>query len=360
MLATKRRREPGVIQRLLDEPYRFQFFQAVRVLELWFKRNAIASEDAVADYLRFRNTLSLSFPPSEIEALRAHADAPISTDSELLDALLKGRLEHIRITPSFMGFLGSSGSLPAHYTERISAHQLYQRDESARAFLDTFSNRVVALFYEAWRKYRMEYKYALDATDRFLPLLKSLAGIGPRSLARRSMDGADGVLDETIACYAGAMRHRPPSAALMQRVLAEYFGVPIVIRQFIGYWYAVPPEQQSMLGSESAVLGATALAGARVWQRDLRMRLTIGPLDRKQFEAFLPHGRAARSLEKMLAMFTGVCLEYEVQLVLCAQDVCGASLASQREGGRLGWDTFMESAGAPTDRADVRYQLHAA
>jgi type VI secretion system protein ImpH len=358
MLATKRRFEPSVIQRLLDEPYRFHFFQAVRMLELWLKRNDVPHADAVSDYLRFRNTLSLRFPPSEIEALRVDSDCKVATDRELLEALNAGKLNFIGMTPSFMGFLGSSGALPAHYTERIASHQLYERDESPRAFLDTFSNRAVALFYEAWRKYRIEYKYELDGEDRFLPLLKSFAGIGHRSLEQRLVDDEGGVLDETLGCYAAAMRHRPASTALMQKVLQEYFAVPISLQQFIGFWYEVPEEQQTMLGSESAVLGATAMAGARVWQRDLRMRLSIGPLCQSDFDAFLPHGRAAKALEKMLTMFTGVCLEYEVQLVLRAQDVRNASLGSQPIGGRLGWDTFMSLA-EKNDRSDVCYQIHA-
>ena len=35
MHATKRRFEPAVIERLFAQPYRFQYFQAVRMIELW-------------------------------------------------------------------------------------------------------------------------------------------------------------------------------------------------------------------------------------------------------------------------------------------------------------------------------------
>ena len=63
----------------------------------------------------------------------------------------------------------SSGALPAHYTERIAAHGLYERDDGPRAFLDTFSNRTLSLFYQAWRKYRLELKYQGGAKDGFLP-----------------------------------------------------------------------------------------------------------------------------------------------------------------------------------------------
>lgn len=356
MLATKRRFEPSVIQRLLDEPQRFQFFQAVRLLELWLRDNDVPHGSAVSEYLRFRNSLSLSFPASEIEDLYADAEEGAETEPALRQALQKGTLRHVAITPPFMGFLGGGGALPLHYTERIAEHQLYQRDDSPRAFLDAFSNRAVALFYEAWRKYRLEYKYALDATDHFLPLLKSFAGIGQRGLGKRLAEEQRGVLDETVGCYAVAFRHRPASAAMMRAVLEDYFDVHVVVEQFVGCWYEVPRQQQTMLGAENAVLGATAMAGARVWQRDLRMRLVIGPLEKKRFEAFLPHGPAAQALEKLLKMFTSLCLEYEVQLILRASDVAGATLGA---GARLGWDTFMAAAGQSQDRGDVRYLVHA-
>jgi type VI secretion system protein ImpH len=359
MPATQRRFEPSVIQQLLDEPYRFQFFQAVRLLELWMKRNGIPHGSAVADYLRFKNTVSLNFPPSELEALTVDPKAAGGTAEALLAALQAGTLNHIDITPSFMGFLGSNGVLPAHYTERIAAHLMYERDEAPRAFLDVFSNRSVALFYEAWRKYRLEFKYEISGKDRFLPVLLSLAGFGHSALQGKLNDEGRGVCDQSIGYFAAAVRHRPVSAAYMQRVLSEYFSVPITIEQFVGTWYGVPATQQTRLGEANAILGSLAMVGERVWQRDLRLRLTVGPLDKKNFDEFLPGGAAAKSLEKMLVLFTSVCLEYEINLIFRKQDVRGIRLSSDREGGRLGHDAFLTAVAQENDRADVHYEIHA-
>lgn len=359
MYTTKRRFEPSVIELLFAQPYRFQFFQAVRMLELWLKRNGVPHEGAVANFLRFQNSVSLNFPASQIEALQPEPRALARDAGALSDALKRAELKYIRITPAFMGFLGMSGTLPAHYTERIAAHALYEKDEGPRAFLDTFSNRALALFYEAWRKYRLELKYEIGGKDKFLPLLLSLAGLGHASLQRRLDDGAGGVLDESIGYFAAAMRHRPASAISIGRVLSEYFGQSIHITQFVGCWYEVPQSQQTTLGHCNAILGSSAMVGARVWLRDLRLRLTIGPLDQAHFDGFLPGGTAGRALAQMLTMFTGLCLEYEVQLVLRAADVRGTSLAPQRSGGRLGWDSFLITGGQSQDRADVRYDIHA-
>ncbi|MBB6136544.1 type VI secretion system protein ImpH [Massilia aurea] len=357
MRTPQRRFEPSVIERLFEQPYRFQFFQAVRMLELWLKKNGLPREGAVASFLRFQNSLSLNFPASQLEAMDTEPRALAKDSAALGEALRRGELKYIRITPAFMGFLGTAGALPAHYTERVAAHALYERDDGPRAFLDTFSNRTLALFYEAWRKYRLELQYEIDGKDRFLPLLLSMAGLGNHALRHRLSDGGEGVLDESVGYFAAAMRHRPASAAMIGKVLSDYFGEPINVTQFIGAWYDVPPTQQTTLGGTNAQLGMSALVGGRVWQRDLRMRLTVGPLDRAGFDAFLPGGLAARALAKMLTMFTGLTLEYEVHIVLRAPDVDGVTLSEERHGGRLGWDSFLCTAPETRDRDDLRYEM---
>jgi type VI secretion system protein ImpH len=259
-----------------------------------------------------------------------------------------------------MGLLGCSGVLPAHYNERIAEHELRNKDEGPRAFLDTFSNRSLALFYEAWRKYRLELKYETDASDAFLPLLLALAGLGNGALRQRLADREHGaVLDESIGYFAASIRHRPVSAVQLARVLSEYFGQPVVAEQFVGCWYEVPAAQLTTLGGANAVLGAGALAGARVWQRNLRLRLVVGPLDHASFDALLPGALAARALKSMLTMFTGVALEYEVELVLRAADVRAVVLDGERQGGRLGWDAYLVTGPQTQDRNDVRYEIHA-
>ncbi len=360
MHTAKRRFEPAVIERLFAEPFRFQFFQAVRMVELWLRRNGVAQEGAIANFMRFQNSLTLRFPASQLDSLRPEPREILPTAPALAEALHGKQLRYLRMTPNFMGFLGSAGALPAHYTESIAAHQLYEKDEGPRAFLDAFSTRSLSLFYEAWRKYRLELKYQVDGQDRFLPLLLALGGLGSKGLTQRLGGGAAGahsgaVRDESLAYFSAALRQRPASASTMARVLGEYFRVPIEATQFVGCWCEVPGQQQTMLGGAQAQLGATAMIGSRVWQRDLRMRLTIGPLRRTDFDAFLPGGSAALALDKLLTMFTGVSLEYEICLMLRAEDVAGASLGA---GARLGWDSFMPGDSAGEDRADVRYFIH--
>jgi type VI secretion system protein ImpH len=362
MPTTQRRFQSSVVERLLTEPYRFEFFQAVRVLESWLKSQGVEGDQAIADFLRFENSISMSFPPSEIESLRVLTEDEDQRPSSNTDAKSLAEYSDPRrlyMTPAFMGFLGPNGTLPRHYAERIASHQLYRRDGGPRAFLDTYSNRAVALFYGAWKKYRLELNYESKGKNGFLPLLMALGGLGHSTLRDRLSSDDVGIPDESLAYYATALRHRPVSAVYLQAVLSEYFQVNIKIQQFVGKFYPLPREHQTVLGLANAELGSSALAGQRVWQRDLRIALSIGPLRKKDFERFLPRETAARALEQMLKLFVGLTLEFEVQLILHADDVSGSDLSEHRTTGRLGWDTFLSTQKQLLNRSDVRYTINA-
>ncbi|KAF1016753.1 MAG: hypothetical protein GAK31_00011 [Stenotrophomonas maltophilia] len=346
MPSAQRRIDPGVAQQLLTEPHRFQFFQAVRVLEQVFQRQGVKAGQAVPMRVRFRNSLSLGFPATELAAegeIYSLKGERLQDREAIEQALIGEELAEVHLTPQFMGLLGTTGALPLHYTETLQLRELYERDRTARAFLDIFSTRAVSLHYAAWKKHRLALQYELDRRERFLPLVLSLLGMGMSELRDRLHEGGGGeIFDQAVAYYAGAIRQRPVSAALMQRVLSDYFQVPLHLEQFVGAWYRVPAGQATRLGQANAVLGASALAGDRVWQRDLRLRLRIGPLRRQAFDDFLPGGSAAEALAKWLSLLTGGTLEYEVRLVLRAEDVQGSALGGSG-GARLGWDSYLSS-----------------
>lgn len=351
MPGAKRRIDPAVGQQLLDHPYRFEFFQAVRVIEKLFARHGVSRTDVHATRLRYDNSLSLAFPSAEIEALQVQW-MPARAEGVGPDAAPTPH--EIRLTPAFIGLLGHAGALPLSYTERLAERETFKRDRSARAFLDIFNQRAVALFYAGWRKNRPELQYESDGETRFMPLLMALAGLGLPSNRHLLSDGEGGVFDQTIAHYAGALHQRPVSALVMQRVLADYFAVPLRVEQFAGAWYPVPAEQRTRLGRPGSALGAGALAGERIHQRHLRLRLWIGPLTRSRFDDFLPGASGARALARWLGLLGGASFEYEIRLVLRAEDVRGASLGT---GGRLGFDTFLTAQTSAAPRDDTGYLI---
>lgn len=372
MRPSQRRTSTSVIARLLAAPQGFEFVQAVTILLRWLEEQGVAPERALRDHLRFENSLHLGFPPSQIEALRvarAATGTACATGTGIApETAPQGVSQHegeqdreqdlgdlqFRMTPAFMGLLGAHGTLPAHYTERIQQWQQANQDEAPRAFLDMLSGRMLALYYEAWRKYRVEYT-AAGRGDAFRAQLLALAGVPDREEGRGGP--GPGVPEDVIAYFAGMLQQRPRSAALLERLLAGYFGPPVVLEQAVGHWSRMAPHEQSALGAD-ACLGENTMLGERSWRPDLRARLRIGPLRRDVFERFLPSGDMAAALRRILAWFAVPGVDFEVQLILRADEVGPSRLASApATGSRLGRDSFLVTAAAAADRADMRYLI---
>lgn len=368
MSTPQRRNSPGLIGELLAQPQRFGFFQAVRILERWLDQRAESTHSAlqrpsgvVSSRLYFRNSLSLSFAASEVESLNLH---PVRTDGvqsgnagDPACGLAADQVERIDLTPAFIGLLGASGTLPFHYTELIAQREQIQRDPSARAFLDVFTHRATSLFYAAWKKHRLHVQYEFDQRHRFLPLLLALSGLGQGGLRNRLGESSGGVPDEAVAYFAGATQRRPVSAAQLRGLLKAYLGVPVEIEQFVGRWYELPAEASTSLGLSNGVLGLNAIAGERVWQRDLCLRVVLGPLSREHYLRFLPGGVGEQALRQWLLLLCGVSFEYEVRLRLKREAVSGTVLRADSETGRLGWDTFLSTEPQARDREDVVYDI---
>ncbi|MBS1158028.1 MAG: hypothetical protein H6R15_447 [Proteobacteria bacterium] len=351
MRTPQRRVDPGLVENSLQEPERYEFFQLVRLYEIVFKKNGRPfAGDVVSEQIRFRNSLRLGFAPSQVDGIEPH----YRRDAEGLET---GELEQVEITPSFIGMLGINGTLPIHYTEQVIHHERFKRDDAGRAFLDMFTNRAVGHFYRAWKKYRLAIQYETERRNRFLPIILSLAGLGFDALRERMSEGPGAIDDESIAFFTGLLRQRPVSAESLERALGGYFGEKFVVEQFVGRWYVVPQDQRSTLGGNNAALGTNLLVGERIWQRNLRIRIHIGPLSHRRYLAFLPKGEMAAALEKVLTLATGGQFEYEIRPILRAADVQPLGFG-RGPGARLGYDTFLLTRPESRDRSDTRYLTH--
>jgi len=336
-----------VIERLLLEPHRFQFVQAMRILARWLEQCGVARDDVFARVLRFQNSFSLSFPSSEIEALVAGGEAHSLPD--LVRNLAHGEVPQIAITPALIGILGTSGPLPVHHTEQIAAAEPRAAHSSARAFIDIFSQRMVQHSYRAAGKYRFDQDDAGRERDRLKSIMLSLCG------AR-----AGGEFDDLLAYHAARLRTRPVSAATIGTVLTDYFATPVHVEEFNGAWDSIPPNRRSTLGVTMPTLAVNAVLGTRIWRHDLRVRLNIGPLDKAGLFRFLPRENAARALEQLLATFAVPNLQYEVRLLLAPPAIEPLVLQTSDRAAmkRLGWNAFLTTRNGRALRPEVRYMLH--
>jgi type VI secretion system protein ImpH len=338
-----------MIERLLAAPYRYQFAQLLNILVRMLRQQGIPYDHAFGQVLRFRNSLSLAFPASEVESLQVEpADADTGTS--------KSGSPRIHITPAFIGLLGASGTLPLHDTERATAKASLGADESWKPFIDLFSNRAVGLFYGAWGKYRVEHGLNTRAQDDLLPLLSALGGLRPSSFGPARPYAS--IPSEAAGFYAGLLRTRPIAASTVERVLSEYFGVPVHLEEFVGAWDPIPERMRSTLGVTDPTIGFGAALGARVWRNDLRVRLHVGPLDEEMAQAFLPHGRSHAALKEMVSLFAVPSVQYEIRLLLdkpCLKQLTLATKGPDRK--RLGLNSFLTITAGKASRPDIRSVL---
>ncbi len=325
MPSTQRRTHSGLIDRLIAQPQRFNFFQAVRLLELWLRRGAPVHGKTLDKVLRFKNSVSLSFPPSQIEAIDVSVDAGTPDEGSL------DRIHQVRLTPAFMGFLGVNGVLPYDYTATIAAQIAVEKNAAGRAFFDCFSQRSMLLFYRAWAKCRIECRGDAEGRGGFLDMQLALAGRPRRHVAAAATATATATAtaplpDEVVARYAALIRHRPLHADMLAGVLSEYFGLPFRCQPLVGSWSRLDAANRTVLGVQNKVLGRGMMLGPRYWRRDAIVRLWAGPLSRTAFDSLLPGGSAAAALEAMLSLFALPAVTFEIRPMLRAADVRPAAL----------------------------------
>lgn len=311
---------------LFDEPYRFEFFQAVRLFEKVFpERKVVGGEALPADEIvRFRSRIAMDFPSSEVHEI-------IDSTDEMTDE------RRIEVLVNFMGMVGVSGVLPAHYTELV-LDRIRHRDRALWAFLDIFTHRSVSMFYRAWAKYRFPVGYE-RGNDAFTSYLFDFVGLGTKGLrGRMSLE------DEALLPYAGLIAQKPHSSNALGNILGDYFGVPAQIRQFFGQWLPLGEKDVTLIGRQNGSLGVTAVVGTSVWDQQSKFRVRLGPLTFNQFYAFLPTGSGHDAMNSIVRFMSGVEFDFDVQLRLLGKQVPGCVLttrAARRP--MLGWTSFLKT-----------------
>lgn len=356
--------KPTVEEQLLNDGSRFDFFQAASLLEQAAKR-----QGAEKPLPKFKTPVSTAFPASPIDAIDSaekNGDPP-------------------SMVVNFMGLTGPSGMLPRHYTELLIQIERQVRDKTKHtlsAWYDLFNNRLIGQLYRAWAKCRIDRNHTRPTEEQpetggFHGSLLSLIGLGLPSLGERlrvdandqqqenseQAQSVDRVRDAALLRHAGMLARRQRSAAQIESMLSTHFRVPIQIEQFRGQWLELEPSDQTRLGmlrsrkAQANRLGQDAVLGSRVWNRQSRIRVRIGPLSQQQFDSFLPDmvsiDKRSRfiMLCQLVRLAVGIEIDFDVQLILQREAVASLELSTTSDAGnrgRLGWNTWVTTQ--PFDR----------
>jgi len=333
---------------LAEAPYRFDFYQALRRLECLHddKPRWGRALRPIDEPVRLGQEPDLAFAPAAL--------ASFETPPNGKPARLQVRL---------FGLLGPNGPMPLHITEYARERMRHAGDPTLSRFLDLFNHRFLALFYRAWAQAQPHVNRDRPNDDRFAAYIGAFLGMSPAAFRNR-----DGLPDLAKFFHAGALIRQVRNSEGLAGILEHFFRVPAEVQEFVGHWLSLGVPERTCLGREGAALGAGGVLGARVWDRQHKFRIRLGPLTLAQYESFLPGGAPLRELVDWVRLYLGFELDWDVRLMLRKDEVPPLMLSSKPcsgdggpvapkprsgEGGRLGWTTWLGRRRAETDADDV-------
>ncbi len=380
------------MKRLFTEPQRFEFFQAVRLLEMETARQAAARREPLPPALggsdqgagsqtaiRFHSATTLGFPQGAITRIRhepAEASTPNAGAATVSEAGQGGSLGtgRVHVELGCFGLVGPAGTLPRHYTSLVIERFRRFRDRTLRDFLDIFVHRMAALLYGGWVKYRAGVQYersrltgrgtrwddaAPSPCDPVTAVVSSLVGLGTKGLRERLAESDDAVLH-----HAAHFSRQTRTAEALESLLRDLYGARVEVVPFVGRWLELERSDQTALASRerpeglNARLGVDAIAGRRVWDLDSTFEVRIGPLSLPDLCSRLPGTRRLAALSDLLRLYAGPQYEIGVRLVLAGEDVPPCRLLKEGAGPRLGWTSWLSATtGSRVDRDDACFRV---
>jgi type VI secretion system protein ImpH len=333
------------ITRLLEEPGRFGFLHAVRLL---YSANGFDGRGSGArpGPLPFTTPASLAFPPSELHSV-------VQSDAST------------RVCVNFLGLTGPSGVLPRNYTELLIARKQVQRDQSAQDFFDLFNHRLVSLFWLAWAKHRPEIGRQFGFHNSVYRYLEHIVGLGTPALQarlhpKRGVAPARPLPSAAMTYFSGLIAQRPHGERAIAQVVSAVVDAPVRASGCLGTWQDIAGDARTRLGRDNTRLGSGCVLGSRYWDRQTTLRLTIGPIDRAKFNTLLPRGNRLPDIIELTRFLTGLALDLRIRLSLRAEQVPPLQLGARgADRPQLGWNTWLRGRTDPRPANDCEFHFSA-
>jgi type VI secretion system protein ImpH len=302
---------------LAESPYRYDFYQTLRRLECLHDAKPRWGEALrpVDEPVRLGQDPDLSFAPTPLAALEANGRRPP------------------RLQVRLFGLFGPNGPLPLHITEYARERLRLAGDPTLSRFLDIFHHRFLALFYRAWAQAQPHVNRDRPKADRFTIYVGSFFGMSPAAFRER-----DRVPDLAKFFHVGSLIKHVRNAEGLTHILQHFFRVPVKIEEFVGHWLSLSAGERTFLSSERATLGSGVVLGGRVWDRQHKFRIHLGPMTLDQYESFLPGGTPLGKLVDWVRTYLCFELDWDVRLILKQNEVPSLRLGG---GQRLGWTTWL-------------------
>ncbi len=289
-------------ERLSAEPWRFDFWQAVRIMRS-LTEGEVCADSPDDEAISFTARVSQAFPASDLYAVKTEKDAELQVN--------------------FIGLAGAHGPLPAPVTDLIM-ERVRVGDTALRDFLDLFNNRLISIYYKSIVK--LHPGRGPDPHPSESPFARyaySIAGMGTKYLRTSPVTeapGGAGVPDASLLRHAALFATNPRSAAGLEKLVTDHFDISAKVVPFKGTWLTIEPEDHTRLGmsGQNQVLGDSAVLGRKVWDQSSGFTLVLGPLTAKQYKNFLPEpaGNCRTYLLELVKFYVDQGMECHVELLL--------------------------------------------
>ncbi len=334
----------GSLTELLGrEAYRFDFFQAVRLVEmLHAERIPVGHGGSNNEPVAFRSKVGLDFPASDLVSAEFPADV----------------LEPVRLTVAFMGLAGASGPLPAPFTELVIQRNADRGKDhfATRDFLDIFNHRFVSFLYRSRKKHRVALNNRPPEQTEWARWLFDLAGLEFAAGHRDKRRWARSLLR-----YSGILSNQVRSMAGLEAMLGDHFGVSVSGEQLLGRWLQIDARDHTRIGARLGAnqrLGIDAILGVRSWDQMGRIRLHLSAMKLSRLREFLPVGPAFKALARIARVHLQQDIDIDLHLALEPNQASGTRLGLAGDS-RLGWTSWLNTGRSRPGDDPVRLRLPA-
>lgn len=309
----------------------FDFFQLVNVLDFLhrqengfsFSNNSFLTAFLTKGHLNFYSQIDLNYRSSAVTNL---------TET------VKGHNIEINLT----GLIGPAGALPANYSADLIEND---HNKALHDFLNIFNQRLISLYYLAWRKHRIYLQHEFDLSDDLAQLLKYITGLLPAGKKTASLNLN---LQNTLLHFSGFNAKSVRSAEGLERMLQHYFFVPVSVEPFKGSWVALDSNNLSVMPSAAKPQGQfnrlskDCVIGQRVWHSQNRFCVVIALATNEEFVKLLSNQKAIEQMKQLIKSYLGETYQFFIKILLGPEIKvrCQLSTASAPI---LSWNSWFET-----------------
>ena len=283
-----------------------------------------------------------------------------------IDSIDVGGGGRASLRANVMGLVGATPALPSFYSE-MQLQRRRLRDSSMSSFYNIFDHRALSFFYRAASKYHWLLGYERAGPGGREPVSDALLALGGLAAAgtrdRLAFD------DALLAPLAGRIGDRRRSAGAVEAALRHVTGLPLTIRQAEPTWMALPPEEQSRIGTSATRrfarlgggLGQTgepdaALLGAAVLDVQHHYVIEAAPMRYAAFLSCVTGGTMLQQIRDVCRVAAGIEQRPTLRLRIAANDTPPLQFGNVEAPavlGRTTWLGKLETRGAILDDCTI-------